>query len=361
MDVRAISGFGDKSPACFLVTIADRRFLLDLGEGPEPGKFPDLSGLGAIDAILISHSHKDHIGGLKLLDRIGSPPVYATSMVRDIGKLPALTHARDLPLQGMVDILGVTVETGRASHAPGGIWMRLGGAEGVLYTGDWTRESPLYDLDPMPPARVLVCDASYGAYEVPLGEGIGKLLAEAAKGPLLLPMPPAGRGLDVALALSEVGCSIALCPAHRQVIDRLLASDRGEVTASTRERLATLTKKAAKLESDSNPHGVMLAGIADASEGLAAALARRFADESSAAIIFTGFVAEGTLGKELIQVGKAGFIRWNVHPLASDVAWVVDQVRPQAVMPVFAGIEACRDVARAYPTIPFDLTGHIAL
>ncbi|MEZ2126725.1 MULTISPECIES: MBL fold metallo-hydrolase [unclassified Sinorhizobium] len=353
MKVQAISGYGGKTPACFLVEISDRRFLLDLGEGPETGVYPDVSGLGRIDAVLIGHSHKDHVGALHLLKEIGAPPVYATAMVRQIVGHPALDATRDLPLRGTTEILDVKVETGRASHAPGGIWMRIGGEGGVLYTGDWTLESELYDFDPPPAAVVLICDASYGDYDAPLTDGVRQILDEAATGPLLLPMPPAGRGLDVAVLLAEAGVDISICKAHRGIAARLIESKAGEVSEEGKRRLYDMLGKAGELTETSVQGGVMIAATADAGSGVAEPLASRFAVDGTAHIVFTGHVADDTPGKKLLSERRAKFIRWNVHPRASDVAWLVDQVRPKAVLPVFCGQPALGEFIAANPAIPF--------
>jgi Cft2 family RNA processing exonuclease len=352
MKIEAVSGYGGKTPACFLVEIGGRRLLLDLGEGPQAGIFPDLSHVGAIDAVLISHSHKDHIGGLHLLPQVGSPPVYATALVREIGGHPALAGAQLLPLQGGIDLLGLQVETGRASHAPGGVWIRIGGESGVLYTGDWTRESALYDLDPFARAAVAICDVSYGDHEAPLTEGAERLAAEALKGPLLLPMPPAGRGLDAAAILSEAGFKVGLCATHRRIAERLVAG-ADEISENARQRLAGLLAKAEALDENSAAEGVMIAATADADGGLAARLVERFSDDGAVRILFTGHVADGTAGKALIERGRADFVRWNVHPRASDIRWFADSVRPRVVLPAFAGRPAMDRLANLYPDIPF--------
>jgi Cft2 family RNA processing exonuclease len=353
MKIEAISGYGGKTPACFLVEIDGRRFLLDLGEGPEAGVFPDLRKVGRIDAVLISHSHKDHIGALHLLDQIGSPPVYTTAMVREISGHSMLDASYDLPLRGVIDILGVPVETGRASHAPGGIWMRLGGEDGVLYTGDWTCESALYDLDDFPRATAAICDVSYGDHQEPLSVGIEGIASEALKGPLLLPMPPAGRGLDAAVLLSEAGFGIGLCPAHRKIAERLAARDRGEVSATARQRLAALLERATPLHENSPAQDVMIAAAADAGNGMAARLVARFADDGGVRVIFTGHVADGTPGKALIAEGRAAFVRWNVHPRASDIRWFADRVQPSVILPAFACKLAMARLAALYPDLPF--------
>ena len=63
------------------VETGGKRLMLDLGEGPPPGCLPNVDDVGPIDALVLSHGHKDHIGGLSLLAKLGNPPVYATEIV----------------------------------------------------------------------------------------------------------------------------------------------------------------------------------------------------------------------------------------------------------------------------------------
>jgi glyoxylase-like metal-dependent hydrolase (beta-lactamase superfamily II) len=118
-----ISGVGAKGPACFLLEAAGLRLMLDLGEGPPPGLYPKVDDIGPIDALVLSHGHRDHVGGLSLLPKLGNPPVYATEIV--LRALPKGIAARPLPVRGRGEVLGIAVETGRNGHAPGGIWLRF--------------------------------------------------------------------------------------------------------------------------------------------------------------------------------------------------------------------------------------------
>ncbi|MGA9896288.1 MAG: MBL fold metallo-hydrolase, partial [Xanthobacteraceae bacterium] len=118
--LRPISGIGSKGPACFILETGGKRLLLDIGEGPPPGKFPDVAGLPRVDAVILSHGHKDHVGGLTLLSELGNPPVYATEPVARA--LPKTVATRPLPIGRATDVLGIGIETGRNGHAPGGIW-----------------------------------------------------------------------------------------------------------------------------------------------------------------------------------------------------------------------------------------------
>jgi len=148
--LHVISGVGAKGPACFLLEVAGKRLMLDLGEGPPPGLFPKVDDIGPIDALVLSHGHRDHVGGLSLLPKLGNPPVYATEIV--LRALPKGITGRPLPVRGCGDVLGIAVETGRNGHAPGGIWLSFAIGDGLLYTGDFSAESMLYAYDPPPPA-----------------------------------------------------------------------------------------------------------------------------------------------------------------------------------------------------------------
>src|SRR6185503_21007012 len=99
----AISGVGAKGPACFLVETGRARLMLDLGYGPAPGQWPDVSGAGRVDALLLSHGHRDHAGALKLAPQIGNPPLHASRSV-----LARLGHeGTALPLNGETEVCGV--------------------------------------------------------------------------------------------------------------------------------------------------------------------------------------------------------------------------------------------------------------
>lgn len=339
----ALSGFDAKGPACFLLEIGGARLLLDLGEGPEERRRPDLSGIGRVDAILISHAHHDHVGALDLKRAVGDPPVFATALTQRIAELAPDTGL--LPSEGRTEIAGVGVETGPCGHAAGGVWMRVGGPEGLLYTGDASAESTLYPYAAPPPAAALVFDASYGAYDRPLDLTAGALADLAREGPLLLPAPAAGRGLEMAIHVHRSGARIGLCPAHRRVAGLLLGEGAlGEARAS---ELRAVLQSARTLDEASEADGVMIAGQPNAEGGVARALAARMSEDGSARIVFTGHLAEAEPGEALVASGRAAFLRWNVHPRLSEIRAILAAVDPAIAMPAFVKSEGRRDIETA--------------
>ena len=353
----AISGLGAKGPACFLVEADGARVLLDLGYGPQPGLWPDVSHVGPIDALLLSHGHRDHAGALSLLPRIGNPPVYATDIVRR--RLPEGVASVTLPLQGTREICGMKVATGRNGHAPGGICLHIGVGEGLLYTGDISVESAVYAYDRPRPAGTLLIDASYGTYDVALDDALHDFDDIFDAGPVLLPVPPAGRAPDIALHVARTGRGLPhIDDAVRSALSDLAGDSRECVRPDVADEIAAIAKEAPRLE---DARGVMLAGVADATTGDAARLVGRWEGEATPTIVFTGYIPPDTPADRLTRSGRARYMRWNVHPRLGDCVDLVRQTAAHTVLPAFGDARHLEAWSAAFAPAAVRLGGRVAL
>jgi Cft2 family RNA processing exonuclease len=330
--LRLISGVGKKGPACFVIEARGQRIMLDLGEGPPPGLFPDVGALGRVDALVLSHGHRDHVGGLSLLPKIGNPPVYATDIVAR--GLPDGVIARSLPIGGEGEVIGFPVRTGRNGHAPGGIWIHFAIGDGVLYTGDYSAESTLYAYDPpATAAATALIDCSYGDYQKPLTECWDRLASFVEKGPLLLPAPPNGRGPEIALELMRHAVTdIHVDDATQKALWRL--GDIDDISLRTGIR-SEIERLAATVKPIDAARGVMIAGSADGTFGATKKLLAEWERESEPAMWFTGYVNPNTPAERLTKSGRAQTMRWNVHPLLSDTIALVRAAQSKTVVPTF--------------------------
>jgi Cft2 family RNA processing exonuclease len=356
--LRLISGVGAKGPACFLVEAAGKRIMLDLGEGPPPGALPAVEGLGTLDALVLSHGHKDHVGGMPLLQKLGNPPVYATDIVAR--SLPQDIDVRPLPVDGASDVLGIEVTTGRNGHAPGGVWLHFKIGGGLLYTGDWSTESILYAYDPpAKPASVALLDCSYALHDKPIAQCWSDLKPLVERGPLLLPVPANGRGPEIALEIARQGfADIFVDDAMQKALARLAGGDGISLRAGVAKEIERLADSVRPIE---QACGVMLAAAADGTSGKTAHLFAEWEHAKEPTIVFTGYVPPATPAQRLTKSGRAQFVRWNVHPRISDVTALLRSVRPRTVIPAFCDRAHLDGLAAALAPAQVTMNGPIAL
>jgi Cft2 family RNA processing exonuclease len=328
----AISGVGGKGPACFLVETDGARLLLDLGYGPAPGQWPDVSGVGRVDALLLSHGHRDHAGALALATQIGDPPIYATASV--LAGLQRKTDRWELPLNGTAEVCGITVHTGRNGHAPGGVWLNLEVGDGLIYMGDYGVESPLYAFDTPLRAGTLIVDGSYGDYADSLDDCIARLGPVFERGAALFPVPVRGRGPEMAYHLARVrGILPHMSDDLRSSLEAMAVTDVDSLRPGVAAELARIARDAPPI---TDARGLLLAGPGDAAGGAAGALVERWELDAQPAIVFTGYIAPGTLAQWLTESGRARFIRWNAHPRLTDNVALVRAVKAHTVIPAFS-------------------------
>jgi hypothetical protein len=282
-----------------------------------------------VDALLLSHGHRDHAGALTLAPQIGDPPLHATaSVLARLGRDGAA-----LPLLGEAEVCGVGVRTGRNGHAPGGAWLHLEVGDGMLYTGDYGVESPVYAFDPPPPAATLVLDGSYGDYSGSLADCLARFAPALDGGSALFPVPADGRGPEIAFhVVTSRGALPCIGDDLRASLERLAVRERDSLRPGVAEVVGRIAREAPPI---TNTGALMLTGKADASEGQAAELAARWEKMAAPDIVFSGYFPQGSPAQRLVDSGRARYLRWNVHPRLSDNAALVRAVKARTVVPAF--------------------------
>src|SRR5262249_25438571 len=151
------------------------------------------------------------------------PSLYATAPV--LSRLKGVA-GQPIPMRGRTDVLGIALETGTNGHAPGGVWLRLAVGEGLIYMGDHSVESRLYHFDVPPATATMIIHRYYGEAEESLEPQRHRIFEILERGPALLPVPPDGRGPDIAIWLQEAGFDVAIDEQVRSVAAMLMQAAR---------------------------------------------------------------------------------------------------------------------------------------
>ncbi|PRY64203.1 beta-lactamase family protein [Vreelandella songnenensis] len=315
-----LSGLGDKSPAAIVVTANGRRLLLDAGGALHPGDPTTWARGLAVDAVIISHDHIDHIGGVSELDP--ETPLYCTPLVASA--LPKGRAWQPLPERGTCWIEGIPVTTGQAGHSLGGVWIHLGVEGGIFYSGDACLESRLFPFDVPPSARIALLDASYGTYDQPQ-QACVDAISEHLNRPLVFPVPESGRALEMALWLASEadarGLSIAVDPSIRANLKTLL-----ELPATLRRPGADEAIAALLAREDAATPSLRL--ISDRDDTAA--------QWPGYQLLHTGYLTPSRCAE--LAADKILWQRWNVHLRASHLVALADQVGACQVVPLFTSL-----------------------
>lgn len=245
----ALGGFKEVGRSSMLIETSESKVLLDGGIHPgvrnPPDCFPRLDwltiGLEDIDAVVLSHSHLDHVGFLPLLYKYGyKGPLYCTEpslymvslLLTDALKVSTMegqahmwdlkdlrtmiSHIIPLPYGLVTDISpDVKLVLYNAGHILGSaaVHLHVGeGAHNIVYTGDFKfAKSLLLEAASFnfPRVETLIIESTYGSkadimppreeVEMAFVNSINSALREGGK--VLIPVPAVGRAQEIMLVL----------------------------------------------------------------------------------------------------------------------------------------------------------------
>ncbi len=383
----SLSGSGENGRNCHLVEYNDKIILLDCGVKREiidgtvgfyPGLTPEI--VNKISCVFLSHCHEDHVAALPLLYHLGYKGlVYATK--ETIAETPGFMRkwagfvkAKNgvLPFDeedidkvqfaeltlGTHTVNDFEVTLGRSGHVLGSTWyvLEISGKK-VLYTGDMVMQSATLATDIPPVCDGAILNGAYAGKTMSQSEQYQKLLnackeTYARGGSALLPIPPKGRGIDIAMFLDEnlEGVTIYLEDAVVKSMNALVQktewikdglptsfSDQVVVVSNAEERVAALAA----------PQGIYITGDGMLTTEVSHVYYNALKGNELNTILITGHAAKGTVAAGVLDdecreadgvKAYAEKIIFKVHLDDEDMWQMVQATKVKKVVPFHADV-----------------------
>ena len=367
--VSFLGGAREVGRSCLFLQTPESRILLDCGVNvaSEENAYPFLEApefnIKELDAVIISHSHLDHIGFVPYLFKFGyRGPVYMTTPTRDVGSLLLLDYIKIMKSEGKESIFetedvkemvkhticldyeevsditpDVRITLYNAGHIIGSSEIHMHVANGlhnIVYTGDmkYGRTALLEAANTQfPRVETLIMEATYGGKENVLppqreaDELLKKVIADTVKrgGKILMPTLGSGRAQEVMIILETmirekvidpisvyidglVWDVTAIHTAYPEFLNsnvrrQIFHKDQNPFLAECFKRVGSAKERKDVIE-ETGPC-VILATSGMLVGGPSVEYLKKLADNPKNALIFTCYQGEGSLGQR-IQRGE---------------------------------------------------------
>lgn len=365
LKITPLGGASQIGASSILVQVDDTKVVIDCGVRFEPDRpLPDLATLSAttIDAVLITHAHSDHTGGLPVLhDAFPAAPIYMTPptldlvriLQKDALKLMGLAEREsEFPLYSKAQVEGMlqcclpvqwgkTISIGQiratwlpAGHILGASMIYLETPYGhLLFTGDYSIKGQLtvdnLKLPPLP-VDILVTETTYGnRLHEDRGTSENLLIHEInevieREGRVLIPAFAIGRAQEllVILRLAIEQNRLPKVPIYVDGMVRSVSDVYHQHPSYCGRRLKYLMKKYGhpffsedikrvddKLRTKiatSQGSAIIIASSGMLSGGASAFYAKHFIGNEKDAIFITGYQDEESPGRKLLELASKG-------------------------------------------------------
>jgi metallo-beta-lactamase family protein len=331
-----IAGGGGVGSSAYVIEYGGSRLLLDCGIGGG-GRMADLPD--ELDAVIISHAHGDHMGGLpELLRRQPELRGYCSKPTKLLATYQANAADEYIPGDRLLvrdagetyRILDGAVELTlhRVAHILGSCAVRLRFADGrvLVYSGDLGGAGlrTLRPSDPLPlhGASVVLLESTLGdrgpiraSHEATLQRDAGQTVANG--GCCLFPAANIGRAQELAAMLGEAFetgtmpvAPISMTPLAKRVLDRYRLGDRdGWLADVNYPDVLTLRPEEPAEEVVARP-GYVIVGGASGLERRAGQLAFAACSRPECGVFFTGYsgptARQRTTGDAFEIIGEDG-------------------------------------------------------
>lgn len=375
MKINLFGGFGEKGRLGVGISTDDTKLLFDVGikvgtTGRDYYPLIEADEIAALDAVLISHAHEDHVGGLLWLVDQGfqgrilmsaetlAETTQTLNNYAEKQHLDAVAFPQDLiELFKAGDVLTIgtaKITTGRSGHVAGGVWFcaELDGRK-ILYSGDVVPDSPVLEMDDFPHCDLLLLDASYGADAVS-GETRAQEIREwilQNRDGCLLPTPLSGRSLEL-IALMPVGFAI-----HADM--RLALAEQLAVSDALRDGVADRLKRALHAAQDWREDQALPRCPLLTYDGMGcagpSAYAMNRAVKTGWPVLLTGHVPEDTPAFDMLGDELADWIRLPTHPTLSGMVELWEQAGKPQVLGHSCSAYLLAELSEHIPTLRLDV------